>query len=347
MNVHGKNAWKVGTIGDNIQEFEILLPDGRTLSCSREENKELFFGAIGGIGMLGTIISLKINLKRIYSGLLEVHALASRNLTEMFQQFDEHLSNSDYLVGWIDAFAKGDSLGRGQIHRANYLSPGQDLTPKETLQPNFQHLPDRMFSVIPRSLMWRMMRPFLNDPGSKIVNMGKYLTSRISHDSQFRQSHVAFHFLLDYIPDWKLSYGPGGLVQYQCFVPKENALVAFQEILERCQMRKIVNYLSVLKRHRPDNFLISHGVDGYSLAMDFRVTAQRRKQLQTLAAELDEIVIEAGGRFYLAKDSTLHPETINAFLGKDTVQKFNELKKRYDPEMRLQTNMWRRLFAAE
>ncbi len=106
----------------------------------------------------------------------------------------------------------------------------------------------------------------------------------------------------------------------------------------------MVNYLTVLKRHRPDKFLISHGVDGYSLAMDFKVTAERRSRLQTLASELDKIVLEAGGRFYLAKDSTLHPETMKAALGSNTVEKFKELKKRYDPEIRLQTNMWRRLF---
>ena len=29
MNIHGKNNWKVGPIGDHIQEFEIIAADRR------------------------------------------------------------------------------------------------------------------------------------------------------------------------------------------------------------------------------------------------------------------------------------------------------------------------------
>ena len=35
-------------------------------------------------------------------------------------------------------------------------------------------------------------------------------------------------------------------------------------------------YLGVLKRHRPYPFLMTHAVDGYSLALDFKVTKRNR-----------------------------------------------------------------------
>ncbi|MEW5988065.1 MAG: FAD-dependent oxidoreductase, partial [Chloroflexota bacterium] len=38
MNVHGKNAWKVGPIGDHIQEFVLMLPSGEILTCNQELN---------------------------------------------------------------------------------------------------------------------------------------------------------------------------------------------------------------------------------------------------------------------------------------------------------------------
>lgn len=344
MNVHGKNAWKAGTIGDHIRDFEMLLPDGRIVSCSRENDEDLFKAAIGGFGMLGILTSITLQLKRIHSGLLNVEALVSRNLAEMFDQFEEHLDESDYLVGWIDALAKGRALGRGQIHRANYLRPGEDAIPQQTLRLENQHLSDTMFGIIPRSKMWRFMRPFFNDFGARLVNSGKYWSSRFTDGARFRQSHVAFHFLLDYVPNWKKSYGRGGLIQYQCFVPKQNALEAFSDLLRLGQENNMPNYLSVFKRHRPDDFLISHGVDGYSLAMDFRVTPRRSSKLVDLTREMDEIVLAAGGRFYLAKDSTLQPETVRAYLGQDTISEFRRLKAHYDPEMLLQSNMWRRLF---
>jgi FAD/FMN-containing dehydrogenase len=345
MNVHGKNAWKAGTIGDHIYEFEIMLPSGDVITCSREQNSDLFFAAIGGFGMLGVFTSITLSLKRIYSGLLEVHALASRDLGQMMEQFDELLPRSDYLVGWIDAFAVGRSLGRGQIHAANYLAHGVDPYPEQSLRLDQQNLSDTMFGFVPRSIMWRFMRPFMNNMGARLVNFGKYRASRFTDDSVFRQSHVAFHFLLDYVPNWKRSYGRHGLIQYQSFVPAEAAHDTFSEMLSLCQRRGLPNYLTVLKKHKPDDFLISHGLDGYSLAMDFRVTPARKPRLLALAAELDQIVLEAGGRFYFAKDSTLQPEAVSRYLGTETLARFRDLKGRYDPDGLLSTNLWRRLFA--
>jgi len=121
MNVHGKNAWKAGTIGDHIYEFDLMLPSGEVVTCNRQLNGDLFHGAIGGFGMLGTFTALTLSLKRVYSGQLEVDALASRNLSEMMAQFEVYLPKSDYLVGWIDAFAGGKSLGRGQIQNSHHF----------------------------------------------------------------------------------------------------------------------------------------------------------------------------------------------------------------------------------
>jgi len=345
MNVHGKNAWKAGTIGDHIYEFEMMLPSGDLVTCNRDSNAELFHAAIGGFGMLGIFTSITLRLKRVYSGLLDVEAMVSRNLEEMMEQFDTYLQGSDYIVGWIDSFAKGNSLGRGQIHTANYLPPGADPYPQQTLRLDNQHLSDTMFGIVPRSIMWRMMRPFMSDLGGRLVNFGKYQASRFSNGSKFRQPHVAFHFLLDYVPNFKLAYGSGGLIQYQCFVPKESALETFKDVLRICQERGVVNYLSVLKRHRPDDFLISHGVDGFSLAMDFRVTPKRKQKIVSLSNELNAIVLAGGGRFYFAKDSLLQPENVSAYLGQDVVNRFLKLKATYDPESILQTNLWRRLFS--
>jgi FAD/FMN-containing dehydrogenase len=122
------------------------------------------------------------------------------------------------------------------------------------------------------------------------------------------------------------------------------ALDAFSDILRHCQKRRLTNYLTVLKRHRPDSFLISHGVDGYSMAMDFRVTRRKRSRLIKLAEDLDEIVLKAGGRFYLAKDSTLRPDIVESYLGERAITEFRELKSECDPDGVLQTDLWRRLF---
>ncbi len=145
-------------------------------------------------------------------------------------------------------------------------------------------------------------------------------------------------------PNWKHAYKPGGLIQYQSFVPKEHAQAVFSAQLTLAQAYGIVPYLGVFKRHRPDDFLMTHAVDGYSLALDFAVTPAKHGGLLSLAAEMDRLVLDAGGRFYFAKDSALHRSSVVEALGEDRVARFFALKRECDPENLLQTNLYRRLF---
>lgn len=346
MNVHGKNNFRAGTTGDHILAFDLMLPDGSIRTCSRTENPDLFHAAIGGFGMLGCFTSLTLEMKRVHSGLLRVEALSTANLRDLFRLFEERLPVSDYLVGWIDTMAGGDSLGRGQIHQANYLAAGEDPMVAQSLRVENQELPDTFFGLVPKSLMWRAMKPMLCNPGVRFVNAGKFLSATRKHLHRHSETHAGFAFLLDYVPNWKWAYTPGGLIQYQSFIPAEAAEAAFGDILRLTQARGLPSYLGVFKRHRPDPFWMTHGLDGYSLALDFKVTASNRARLWAMAAELDRIVLAAGGRFYFAKDLTLTPASLDTYMHEERVQRFLTMKRDCDPEGLLQTDLYRRLFPA-
>ena len=348
MNIHGKNNWKAGPIGDHILGFDLMLPSGMRKYCSRTDNAELFYAAIGGFGMLGVITELTLQLKKVHSGLLKVEAIGVKDLESLFQVFEARLPVADYMVGWIDCFASGDALGRGQIHQANYMGEGEDTNPVQSLRVENQELPDSLFGLVPKSIMWRLMKPFVNDSGMQAINFAKSLSAAtISHGQKHTQSHAGFAFLLDYVPNWKNAYKPGGLIQYQSFVPEELAQAVFSEQIKLAQSYGIVPYLGVFKRHRPDAFLMTHSVDGYSLALDFAVTPEKKGALRSLAAEMDRLVLEAGGQFYFAKDSVLHYSAALEALGQERVSKFLALKHECDPECLLQTNLYRRLFAPQ
>ena len=210
------------------------------------------------------------------------------------------------------------------------------------MQLSYQTLPSRLFGVMPKSLLHYFMTPFVNNLGWGAVNIAKYITSLRRHT--FRQSHAAFHFLLDYVPNWELSYGRNGLIQYQSFLPKETALQTWTEMLATSKKRGLPSYLGVTKRHRPDEFLLSHALDGLSLALDFKVTDGNRAKLSEMLQEFDQMVLDAGGRFYFAKNSETSAETTRAFLGDEAVEKFKKLKKRCDPDGLLESDLYRRIF---
>jgi FAD/FMN-containing dehydrogenase len=337
-NIHGKNNFRMGPIGEHVAEFTAVLPTGAEVTCSPEKNADLFYSMISGLGMLGIFNTVTLQMKKIYSGLLEVHALPSRTLAEHLQILEDGAPNYDYIVGWLDTL----TIGHGQIHATNYLHEGDDPEAVKTIQLAYQNLPSRMFGVMPKSLLHYFMTPFVNNFGWWGVNTAKYIASL--RPDVFRQSHAAFHFLLDYVPDWERSFGPSGLIQYQSFLPKETALQAWTTILARSKKVGLPAYLGVTKRHRPDNFLLTHAVDGFSLALDFKV--RRRDEMSKMLQEFDQIVLEAGGRFYFAKNSETTAETACKFYGEETVAKFKKLKKRCDPDGLLESDLYRRIFGS-
>jgi decaprenylphospho-beta-D-ribofuranose 2-oxidase len=341
-NIHGKNNWRQGTLGEHVISFTALLPNGEEKVCTPTRNKDLFYGIISGMGLLGVFTSITLQMKKIYSGDLEVDAWAEPNLERMLRATDEH-KEEDYIVGWVDTTVGGRALGRGQMHSARYLHEGEDPQPVRTMRPMHQDLPDTIMGLVPKSMVWRFLKLGINNPGAWAGNTAKYLMNQtIGNHKRYRQSLVAFTFLLDYVPNWEYSYGRQGLIQYQSFLPFETAHDTYQEILQRSQKRGLPSYLGVMKRHRPDQFLFSHAVDGFSLALDFKV--RRREHFVQLMDDLNQIVLAGNGRFYFAKDSTLTPDVVQQYLGDGTVRKFKRLKASADPAHILQSDLYRRCF---
>ncbi len=346
MNIHGKNQYAAGTLGEAVREFDLLLPAGELRTCSRERDPDLFHAAIGGLGLLGVITRVVIANKRVHSGDLEVTARSTRSLRETLEWMEARRVRADYLVAWLDAFPTGATLGRGLIHAARHLAPGEDPDPARTLSVGHQELPNAVLGIS-KGEAWRALRLFNHDAGMRLVNATKWTLGQ--HEEALgprRQSHAAFAFLLDYVPNWKWAYGraPGrGLIQYQPFVPAAAAHDVFADVLRRSARAGHVPYLAVLKRHRPDPFWLTHGLDGWSLALDYKVTPANRADLWRLCATLTRVVLDAGGRFYPAKDLVIGREDARRMWPADRLAAFLALKRELDPDALLWTDQAERL----
>jgi FAD/FMN-containing dehydrogenase len=282
----------------------------------------------------------------VHSGELEVRAKSTASLGEAMAWMEARRGSADYLVAWIDAFARGESLGRGLVHAARHLAPGEDPRPERTLTVAHQELP-RAILGISKGEVWRALRLFNCAPGMRLVNAVKAtLGQHEENEGPYRQSHAAFSFLLDYVPNWKWAYGrhaKRGLIQVQPFVPAARAEVVFAEILRASQAARHVPFLAVLKRHKPDPFWLTHGLDGWSLALDYKVTPETRADVWRLADRITRIVLDAGGRFYPAKDLVLTRSDARRMWPAERLEAFLELKRRLDPEDLLQTDLARRM----
>lgn len=327
MNIHGKNNFRVGPIGEHV--LEVGLVDGKGEELTLTPNDHRFFAVISGLGLLGVIVRVKLQMKKVETGDLKVHAVSCKNLEHQFATFERFEHSADYMVSWIDCFGRGAGLGRGLFHAAWYTH-GE---PGATFAADKQDLPDTVLGLLPKSMVWRFLKPLNNRFGMGRINWAKHTSGALlGNEKPHSQSLVAFSFLLDYVPNWRWAYRPDGFIQYQSFVPKESALEVFKGQIQLQQQMGLESFLGVMKRHRPDRFLLSHAVDGYSLALDFKVTRRNRDRVWELAHRMNELVLAAGGRFYFAKDSTLRPSDVQRYLGPETIARFQALRDELDPD---------------
>lgn len=335
MNIHGKNNFEAGTLGEHVLALEVITPSGQTLRVDRENPLLLAF--ISSAGLLGVIAKVRLQLRKVGTGMLRVRPVSCANWGAQFATFEKLMEeHPDYLVSWIDCFGKGSGAGRGLIHAAWY--------DPSAAAPASYDLPSKVLGLVPKSQVWRILKPLNNRAGMKLLNTAKHLSAKMfGNGREHRQSLVEFSFLLDYVPDWRKAYLPGGFIQYQSFVPREQAARVFARQVEMQQAARLESFLGVMKRHRPDNFMFSHAVDGYSFALDLKVTSRNRSDVFELCHRMNDLVLEAGGRFYFAKDSTLRPEDVRAYLGEEALDCYERLKARFDPEGILDSGLARRV----
>jgi FAD/FMN-containing dehydrogenase len=151
-----------------------------------------------------------------------------------------------------------------------------------------------------------------------------------------------FFYPLDAIHHWNRLYGRRGFVQYQVALPLEGGLEGLKKVLTQLARSRRASFLAVLKRFgKPNPGLLSFPMQGYTLALDLPVAGG----LIPLLYELDRVVLDYGGRIYLAKDAVMTSQTFAAMYPK--LEQFRAIKNRLDPRARLSSSLARRLAIVE
>ena len=339
MNVNGRNAWKYGPFGTNILSLDVLLTTGEVRTLAPEQEPQLFHALVGSLGLLGILTSITVQLQRVGCGYVSVHRRSAAGLDEIFSLFTEEEQSSDFMEAWLDGFARGDQLGRGHVTSA-VLSPSSQVggDPFATFG-----LPSPLEESFV-SLGARLVRPALF-PGVQMANRVNYRWGRLNHQKIDQLRGLVPY---TYWP-WAFFTGyqallPEGIETFQAFVPQQAAPSIFKEVLLYSQQLGCVPLWCVIKKHRGDPFLLSYQVDGFSLELNYAHTVQAAQHLQQVLQHMIAMVIAAGGRFYLAKDHFLTPAQYRQSVGEQVVETFLQLKQPLDPETRLQSDLFRRLF---
>lgn len=328
-DVHGKNHHKAGCISQHILDLKLLTASGEILTCSRNQNKELFWATVGGIGLTGIIISARIQLIRIDSAMIDVDYIKATNLEEAFELFRQHDHEYDYSVAWIDCLATGKSLGRSVLMLGNHSPQSKTKPLLQSKSPFKWNIPIELPSSPLNSLT--------------IKGFNHFYYNSFKDGSHKTIDYNSYFYPLDSILNWNRLYGKKGFIQYQVVFPEETSLVGLTEMLKNLSHSKRASFLAVLKSFGTQNEgLLSFPFKGHTLALDFPIKDQT---IFPFLKELDELVLRYKGRIYLAKDSVILPATFKAMYPK--LEEFKKIKKEVDPKGIFSSSMSRRLGITE
>ncbi|CAD7054328.1 FAD-binding protein [Pseudorhizobium endolithicum] len=329
-DVHGKNHHRDGGFGAHVVSLRLLIADGSVLTCSRDENAELFFATIGGMGLTGIITEASFHMRRIETGWIHQETIVAQNLEEALAAL-QAADETSYSVAWIDCLARGASLGRSLIFAGEHATREQVLAhkaEKELFPP-----PKKARLSLPMDFpAWT-----LNRTSVSVFNEAYYrLGARKSAAPSLVHWNPHF-FPLDGIQEWNRLYGRSGFLQHQCVVPEANALPVLGQILQRIADSGKGSFLAVLKKLGVGAGLLSFPMPGYTLALDLPVT----EDVFPLLEEIDKVIVDAGGRLYLAKDARQSRQTFEA--GYPRLASFKDIRRATGGDARFASRLATRL----
>ncbi len=323
-DVHGKNHHRAGTVGRHVRALRLRVAGGRIVECSRAIEPELFRATLGGMGLTGHILEVELELERVPSPWIAMESERIADIDAFLAALKEAARAWDHTMGWIDCLSGGRAMGRGILMRGRWARPDEARGPLPP-PPRRPSLPVMLpgWVVNPLSvrafnaLYWRTHLPRVK--------------RRVTHPE-------SFFYPLDAISDWNRLYGRRGFTQYQCVLPESGGPAAVRRFLGALTARGGASMLCVIKDCGDEGEgLLSFPLKGTSIALDIPVG----RDTQALVDALNAVVIEAGGRVYLAKDQFTRREDFARM--EPRLPEFQRLRRLWDPDGRIRSAQSARL----
>jgi len=329
-DVHGKNHHRAGSFARHVRSLDLLMADGEVRVITPAGSPELFWATAGGMGLTGIILRATVALTKVETASVLVDTVRTADIDETMACLAAADASHGYTVAWADCLARGRGMGRSVVTSGDFAAAG-DLPGRLRGDP-LRFRPASLAGappVFPSGL--------LNSRTVALMNEAWYRKAPRRRTGEIQPIGPFFH-PLDGIRNWNRVYGPAGFLQYQYVVPfgQEDAV---RTSFERISRARAPSFVTVLKRFGPgDPGLLSFPIPGWTLALDFPA---RTPGLAGLLDGLDQLVLGAGGRVYLAKDSRVRPGLLAGMYPR--LGEFRELRARIDPGQVFVSDLARRL----
>ena len=349
-NVNGKESWRVGNFGDQVLSITVLLASGEIRTLDRLKDRSLFLAVIGGMGLLGLVLNVTLQLQRVPSPFLNISISAAANLDELIVKLDEMKDDADFIVVWIDGYARGDRLGRSVIHATRWVESDLD---EAALRKQVEGGVELLAVQKRKALAFYAATRHIINLGfhfQKIVfglfnRLYYWLHNRRGSTNAGPELFLEHNFDKSYVvPPPDILCGPHGFT-VQITIPFEQGRDGMAEMLKLCADLPCPPATTILRLHRKDDHLLSFSEDGYSLNVEIHPKKRHRAAVDEFLRQFIECGIRFGSKVHLPKDITLTRDQFRRLYPR--YREFLDIKQHVDPGKLFQSGMYRRLIAAD
>lgn len=317
-DVHGKMHHVDGCFGEHVLSLRLRVADGRIVECSEQRERDLFRATIGGMGLTGHILEVAFHMRRIPSPWIWQENTVCADLDALLDRLRSDGERYPLTVSWADLLNRGAVMGRGVVMSGRWAEP--DEAPPDP--PRFR----QPISVPPVFPSW-LLQPWM---------VGLFNRLNFHANSRRPSSGIihpeTFFYPLDMLRHWNRVYGRRGFTQYQCVLPTTSGYDAHHRFVAVLRREKAPVFLSVIKDCGAEGKgMLSFPKPGVSYALDLPVG----KRTQAIVDALNEVVIEGGGRVYLAKDAFTRAEHFRAM--EPRLDAWLAVRRQWDPSGRLRS----------
>ncbi|MBM3638829.1 MAG: FAD-binding oxidoreductase [Actinobacteria bacterium] len=331
-DVHGKNHHVDGSFGQHVESMKILLSSGEEVVLSPSVKPTWFWSTVGGMGLTGVVTEVTVRMLPVESSLVMVETKRLGNLDDVIASMSGKSDDEfRYSVAWVDMLASGRSLGRGVLTRGNHAT-ASDVGGSEPCRYD----PKVRLAAPP----W-VPNGLLNKFTVRAFNEVWY--RKAPADAHIGLETIpAFFHPLDGVRQWNALYGSNGFIQYQFIVPLERVDV-LRTVIGKFSEAGVASFLAVLKRMGKSNSApMSFPTEGWTLTLDLAAGSSR---LPALLEHIDEMVLDAGGRHYLAKDA--HVSALAVERAYPRLEEWKHIRDEMDPRRLWVSDLARRLRLVE
>ena len=322
VNAHGRYMG-MGPVVLSVRSIDVVMADGTLVHASPSENREVFYGAIGGYNAICIIAQAELEL---------AHNLAIIRVHKKMKVVDY----KDYFFASVRENAKA-VFHNGDIYPPKYkrlravtwIETDKKPTVKTRLMPLKESYPLERYFLwsFTETPLGKWRREFLIDPllyKGKKIHWRNFEAGYDVAELEPRSRTDSTYVLLEY------------------FVPVDN-FERFEKKMAEIFIRYKVNVLNVSIRHAkadPGTYLAWAREEVFAFVVYYKQRTDdiAKHQVAVWTRELADAVIAEGGSYYLPYQ--VHPTEEQFHKAYPNAHKLFELKARLDPGNKFSNTLW-------